>query len=135
MGNQRRALPFEPDRGKAKSGRPTEKIQPSQAIPKTVANRMARRVAVFTGLPTLAGMGVFVGSYVLITRGIADIAPGTTLAASGACFLLGLGGLSYGVLSASWETKSGTLLGLENIRANVQRLRSSIKAKKQDQPD
>ena len=137
MGDQRKALPFEPDRGKTKSTSSTGKtqVQASQAIPRSVANRMARRVAVFTGLPTIAGMGVFVGSYVLITRGIADIAPGTTLAASGFCFLLGLGGLSYGVLSASWESKNGSLLGLENIRTNVQRLRSSIRAKKQDRPD
>ena len=135
MGNQRRALPFEPDKGKAKSVPSSGNVQTSQAIPRSVANRMARRVAVFTGLPTLAGMGVFVGSYLLITRGIADIAPGTTLAASGFCFLLGLGGLSYGVLSASWESKSGSLLGLENIRTNIQRLRSSIRAKKQDRTD
>ena len=91
---------------------------------------MARRVAVFTGIPTLAGMGVFIGSYLLITRGIADIAPGTTLAASGFCFLLGLGGLSYGVLSASWESDNGSLLGFENIGTNLKRLRASIKAQK-----
>ena len=90
-----------------------------------------RRVAVFSGLPTLASIGVFIGSYVLVTRGIADIAPGTTLATSGLFFLLGLGGLSYGVLSSSWESSNGTLLGLENIKINLQRMRSSIKAQKQ----
>ncbi|MED5384301.1 MAG: PAM68 family protein [Cyanobacteriota bacterium] len=132
MGNQRRGLPFEPDRGKTRSTPSAGNAKATQAIPKSVANRMARRVAVFTGLPTLAGMGVFVGSYVLITRDIADIAPGTTLAASGFCFLLGLGGLSYGVLSASWEANDGSLLGLENIRTNLDRMRSSIRAQKQN---
>ena len=119
MGDQRRAMPFEPDGGKGKSAKTPPKRTSTQAIPRPVANRMARRVAVFTGLPTLAGMGVFIGSYLLITRGIADIAPGTTLAASGFCFLLGLGGLSYGVLSASWEADNGSLLGFENIRTNL----------------
>ena len=132
MGNQRKGLPFEPDSAKARSVSSAGKAKATQAIPKSVANRMARRVAIFTGLPTLAGMGVFVGSYVLITRGIADIAPGTTLAASGFCFLLGLGGLSYGVLSASWEANDGTLLGFENVRTNLERLRSSIRAQKQN---
>ncbi len=135
MGDQRRAMPFEPDGGKGKSAKTAPKRTSTQAIPRPVANRMARRVAVFTGLPTLAGMGVFIGSYLLITRGIADIAPGTTLAASGFCFLLGLGGLSYGVLSASWEADNGSLLGFENIRTNLKRLRSSIKAQKNKPAD
>ncbi len=92
---------------------------------------MARRVAIFTGLPSLAGMGVFVLSYVLMTRGIADIAPGVTLAGSGFFFLLGLAGLSYGVLSASWEKNNGSLLGLENVKPNLQRMRESIRAQKE----
>lgn len=130
MGDQRRSMPFEPSGGKGKPAKTAPQPAGRQAIPKPVANRMARRVAVFTGLPTLAGMGVFIGSYLLITRGIADIAPGTTLAASGFCFLLGLGGLSFGVLSASWESDNGSLLGFENIGTNLKRLRASIKAQK-----
>ena len=77
-------------------------------------------------------MGVFVGSYVLVTRGISDISPGLTLAVSGGFFLIGLAGLSYGVLSASWEPENGSLLGLENISTNIQRMRESIRAQKQE---
>lgn len=97
-------------------------------IPKEVANRMARRIAITTGLPTLLGMGVFIGSYYLITSGIADIAPVITLVASGACFLLGLIGLSYGILSASWDQKAGSILGLENIRPNIKRIKEAFKS-------
>jgi len=96
-------------------------------IPEAVANRMARRVAIATGIPTLMGMGVFVGSYLLVSRQIVDIAPGLTLTASGGCFLLGLLGLSYGVLSASWEDQPGTLLGFEQVGVNIGRLRGSLK--------
>ncbi len=97
-------------------------------IPKAVANRMARRVAFTTGLPTLSGMGVFIGSYLLIIKGIADVAPAVTLATSAICFFVGLLGLSYGILSASWEESPGTLLGLENIRPNINRMRSAFRA-------
>ena len=55
------------------------KIKRSSAIPKAVANRMARRIAFTTGIPTLLGMSVFVLSYVLIIKGIAEIAPSITL--------------------------------------------------------
>ncbi|QPN64170.1 PAM68 family protein [Synechococcus sp. CBW1004] len=102
-----------------------------KVIPDAVANRMARRIAIATGIPTLMGMGVFIGSYLLVSRGILDIPPSTTLLASGACFLLGLVGLSYGVLSSSWEDAPGTLLGREQIGVNISRLRDSIRAMRQ----
>jgi drug/metabolite transporter (DMT)-like permease len=92
---------------------------------------MARRIAIATGIPTLMGMGVFIASYVVVSRGILDIPPGATLVASGACFLLGLVGLSYGVLSSSWEDTPGSLLGREQIGLNISRLRDSIRAMRQ----
>ncbi|KGG24819.1 hypothetical protein EV14_2794 [Prochlorococcus sp. MIT 0703] len=111
---------------KIKKAKATSSSQ--QAIPKPVANRMLRRVIFASGLPTAAGMGVFVASYLIVSRGIADISPLITLISSGACFLFGLIGLSYGVLSASWEDAPGSLLGLEHIRRNIGRMRDSIKA-------
>lgn len=102
-----------------------------QVIPDAVANRMARRIAIATGIPTVMGMGVFIGSYVVVSRGILDIPPSATLVASGACFLLGLVGLSYGVLSSSWEDAPGSLLGREQIGVNISRLRESIRAMRQ----
>ena len=92
---------------------------------------MARRVAIATGVPSLMGMAVFVISYLVVSRGILDVPPSITLLGSGFFFLLGLVGLSYGVLSASWEPQPGTFLGLEHLKPNLQRLRSSIKAQKQ----
>ena len=124
MAEKRDPLPFEPRRSAPETSR-------NQAIPKDVANRMARRVAISTGVPSVMGMAVFVISYLLVSRGILDVPPSITLVASGLFFLLGLAGLSYGVLSASWESQPGTLLGLEHLKPNLQRLRSSIKAQKQ----
>ena len=89
---------------------------------------MARRVAFTTGLPTLSGMGVFVGSYFLISRGFADISPTLTLVCSALCFLVGLVGLSYGILSASWDYSPGSLLGLENISPNIKRMKDAFKS-------
>ncbi len=112
----------------SKSNKP-EKIRKSE-IPKKIANRMARRVAFTTGLPTISGMGVFIGSYFLVSKGIADIPPILTLLTSASLFLIGLIGLSYGMFSASWEDSPGSFLGLENIRKNFSRVRESINAGK-----
>ena len=101
-------------------------------IPKYVANRMARRVAFTTGIPTISGMGVFIGSYFLISKGIADISPTITLVTSAMCFLLGLVGLSYGILSASWENNPGSIFGFENIGTNINRMKEAFKSSKKN---
>ena len=101
-------------------------------IPKYVANRMARRIAFTTGIPTLSGMGVFIGSYFLISKGIAEISPSLTLVSSAMCFLLGLLGLSYGILSASWDFEPGSFLGIENIKPNINRMKDAFKSAKKD---
>lgn len=121
---------LQPSRGTSKGrSRPAKKSTPrQQTIPAAVANRMARRVAVATGIPTALGMGVFIASYLLVSRNLLDIPPGLTLIASGACFLLGLLGLSYGVLSASWEEQPGSLFGFEQIGVNIARVRASVRA-------
>ena len=93
---------------------------------------MARRIAFTTGIPTLSGMGVFIGSYFLISRGIAEISPTVTLVSSAICFLIGLLGLSFGILSASWDFNPGTFLGFENIRPNINRIKNAFKVSNVD---
>ena len=107
------------------------KVQ-SSGIPKYVADRMAKRIFFTAGIPTLLGMSVFVISYIIVTRKIAEIPPSSTIAISALFFLLGLGGLSYGILSASWDRAPGTFLGLENISLNIQRAKAAFKPASQN---
>jgi hypothetical protein len=117
-------------KAKAKA-KPPRRSAGSQVIPDAVARRMARRIALATGLPTLLGMAVIVASYLLATRNIVTIEPVVTLLGSGAFFLLGLVGLSYGVISASWEEGPGSVWGFEQIPLNLRRIRESIRAMRQ----
>ena len=105
----------------------SSKTSSTSFIPKAVANRMARRIVFTTGIPTFLGMGVFILSYFLIIKGITDVPPSVTLTSSAVFFLVGLLGLSYGILSASWEESPGSILGLENIRPNITKLRSAFR--------
>ena len=107
------------------------KVQ-SNGIPKYVADRMAKRIFFTAGIPTLLGMSVFVISYIIVTKNIAEIPPSSTIAISALFFLLGLGGLSYGILSASWDRAPGSFLGLENISLNIQRAKAAFKPASQN---
>jgi len=104
----------------------------SSGIPKYVADRMAKRIFFTAGIPTLLGMSVFVVSYIIVTRKIAEIPPSSTIAISALFFILGLGGLSYGILSASWDRAPGSFLGLENIPLNIQRAKAAFKPASQN---
>ena len=107
------------------------KVQ-KNGIPKYVADRMAKRIFFTAGIPTVLGMSVFVVSYIIVTRKIAEIPPSSTIAISALFFLLGLGGLSYGILSASWDRAPGSFLGLENIPLNIQRAKAAFKPASQN---
>ena len=104
----------------------------SSGIPKYVADRMARRIFFTAGIPTLLGMSVFVISYIIVSKNIAEIPPSSTIAISAFFFLLGLAGLSFGILSASWDKEPGSFFGIENISMNIQRAKSAFKPASQN---
>ena len=93
---------------------------------------MARRIFFTAGIPTVMGMSVFVVSYIIVTKNIAEIPPSSTIAISALFFLLGLGGLSFGILSASWDKEPGSFFGLENIAMNIERAKSAFKPASQN---
>lgn len=100
------------------------------SIPEVVSRRMMRRMAVFSGVPTFLGMASFFVSYILLTRHIVELPNVVVLLVSLGCFGLGVLGLSYGVLSASWqEDEVGSLLGLSEFSINFRRLVQGLRKK------
>ena len=110
----------------------TPKAKKSTGIPKYVADRMAKRIFFTAGIPTIMGMSVFVASYIIVTRNIAEIPPSSTIAISALFFLIGIAGLSFGILSASWDKEPGSFFGIENIPMNIQRAKAAFKPASQN---
>ena len=110
----------------------TSKTKQSSGIPKYVSDRMAKRIFFTAGIPTVMGMLVFVVSYIIVTRNIAEIPPSSTIAISALFFLLGLGGLSFGILSASWDREPGSFFGIENIPLNIERAKAAFRPASQN---
>ncbi|MBE9110232.1 PAM68 family protein [Nodosilinea sp. LEGE 07298] len=102
----------------------------SAAIPEEVSNRMLRRMLVFSGMPTASGVLTFVVSYYLVVNQVVELPSYFVLLVTLGCFGLGVIGLTYGVLSASWdEGRPGRLLGLDEFRVNFGRVTSAWGAK------
>jgi Photosynthesis affected mutant 68 len=91
-------------------------------IPEQVSKRMVRRMALFCGIPTLLGLASFPTSYFILQQGI-ELPNVAVLLVSLGCLGLGVLGLSYGVLSASWdEERLGTSLGWSEFQLNFGRM-------------
>ncbi|MBE9157298.1 PAM68 family protein [Nodosilinea sp. LEGE 06152] len=102
----------------------------SAAIPAEVSDRMLRRMLVFSGVPTASGVLTFVVSYYLVVNQVVVLPSYFVLLVTLGCFGLGVIGLTYGVLSASWdEGRPGSRLGLDEFRVNFGRVTSAWGAK------
>jgi Photosynthesis affected mutant 68 len=136
------ALPYEP---KGKSKPPVAKKPPSkpgsyksqrsprsktsQGIPEVVSQRMAKRMLAFCGMPTLLGLSTFPVSYFGFFQNGIELPNVAVLLASLGGLGLGVLGLSYGVLSASWdESIPGTKLGWQEFNLNFGRVVESFKS-------
>jgi Photosynthesis affected mutant 68 len=136
----RRSLPFEPKSRKVaepksksqpirKTAQPNKAAQSSRAkpsesgIPQVVSRRMVRRMAVFSGIPTALGMLTFVASYFVVANDLIALPTYAVLLVSLGWFGLGVVGLTYGVLSASWEEEegAGSRLGIAEFKTNLER--------------
>ncbi|MGB3267426.1 MAG: PAM68 family protein [Microcoleus sp.] len=145
----RQRLPFEPIANRKKTPKkPAEPLenpvnedkQPpapktggkqSQSIPEVVSKRMISRIALFCGVPTLLGISTFFVSYLIVSKGLFDLPNTAVLLVSMGCFGLGVLGLSYGVLSASWDEEvSGSSIGWEEFNTNFGRMREAWRGAK-----
>lgn len=144
-------LPFEPRQTKKKTpkqapaapaAQATVKTEPRRSpkndadlsvIPEAVSKRMIRRMALFCGIPTALGISSFVVSYYIVSQEILELPTIAVLLVSLGCFGLGVVGLSYGILSTSWdENRVGSILGAEEFATNLGRMVQAWKANKRE---
>lgn len=98
----------------------------SMAIPEVVSKRMARRMALLCGIPTFLGIATFFVSYFLIVQVGLKLPNAAVLLVSMGFFGLGVLGLSYGVLSASWDEETpGTIFGWQEFTSNFGKMTSA----------
>lgn len=93
---------------------------------------MVRRMALLSGIPTALGMSTFVISYLVVSNDLFKLPTYAVLLVSLGWFGLGVLGLSYGVLSASWdEEEPGSRLGWAEFKTNFGRMMQARQSNKQ----
>jgi len=101
------------------------------AVPELVANRMIARIAGFFGIPVFGGMAIFVAAFFASKKYDLVVPPVIVAYATQFPFVLGLVGISYAILSSSWDDEDGSLLGIDEFKVNVQRIRDGFDRTKQ----
>jgi hypothetical protein len=125
----------EPETSKSEpetSQQKTSNRRADRAIPQVVSQRMVRRVGVFSGVPMVVGMLVLISSYFITTQ-VVEL-PHTAIILVSMGFLgMSVLGVSYGVISASWdENLVGSLLGWQEFTTNFRRLRQAWRSNSQN---
>lgn len=115
-----------PSKTATKKNKPAVVTRNSMVIPDVVSKRMARRMAVLCGIPSILGISTFFVSYFLVTNVHLKLPNVAVVLLSMGFFGLGVVGLSYGVLSASWDEETpGTTLGWQEFTTNLGRMTSA----------
>ena len=150
--SSRKPLPFEPAKSRKKQGKKlssspktkvTEKqstpnlsqkskrVRAESSIPEIVSRRMISRMVLLSGTPLLLALLTFVFGYFIIINDLFTQPNQVILLVSISFFGLSVIGLSYGIFSASWdEDKKGSLLGLQELKTNFQRMKEAWKEAK-----
>lgn len=107
----------------SRTDRTTQPTVQQAAIPDAVSRRMIKRMAFLCGIPSALGMSTFVVSYLLVVNDLFKVPTYAVLLVSLGWFGLGVLGLSYGVLSASWDEETvGSWVGWSEFNTNLGRM-------------
>jgi hypothetical protein len=123
--------PAKEPRSKASGSKPAQPARSSNlqsGIPDIVSRRMIRRIAWCSGVPTALGMSTFVVSYLVVSNDWVQLPTYAVLLVSLGWFGLGVLGVSYGVLSSSWDEAAGSLIGWTELQTNWKRMTTEWKA-------
>jgi len=136
----RKPLPFEPQPIKKKKKNATNPRVPALSspprqrvdIPEVVNRRLVRLAALFCGIPTALGVLTFIVSYILVSQHIVALPNTVVVLVSMLFFGMGVLGLSYGAISASWdEDRVGSWWGWQEFVRNFAILRNAWQEQKE----
>jgi len=128
---QERAEQKDAELRKVKQIRETDQLlqedRGAAAIPEKVAMRMGKRMLPFVGIPLFGVMGAFVTFWYFAVYKNLQFETGLVAATTIAILVAGLLGITYSVMSASWdEDREGTLVGTDEFKRNLDTIKGGL---------
>ena len=103
------------------------------AIPEKVAQRMGKRMLPFVGIPLFGTFASFIGFWYMAVYRDQEFQPALVATTSFVFLAIGLLGITYSVLSASWDDdREGSVLGLDEFKTNVGNLKDGLARTKEN---
>jgi len=92
-----------------------------------VSDRILGRIVTFSGIPLLLGFASGPAAYMYKLSGKGELSANLLYGSGTAIFVLAAVGISYGVLSASWDPRrAGSALGVDEFKNNLPALMDRI---------
>ncbi|NJK47598.1 DUF3464 family protein [Candidatus Gracilibacteria bacterium] len=124
--------PIQPQKESGKTKNVARKKATERSIPESVSKRMIRRMAFFSGIPTGLAMSSFFVFYWIVSHEWLEIPASAVGAVTLGLFGLGVLGLSYGILSSSWdEDRDGGWIGAQEFKTNFGRMTAAWREAKE----
>lgn len=103
-------------------------------IPEKVAQRMGKRMLSFVGIPLFGSLASFVGFWYMATYQDMEFAPALVATTSFVFLAVSLLGITYSVLSASWDDdrEGSGGFGLDEFNKNVGSLKGGLSRAKEN---
>jgi hypothetical protein len=99
---------------------PIDDYDPTAAVPTIVTDRMLKRIIIFAGSPIFFGLTLLPLFYYLKIKHDLDIPTWIVYSIQSLAWGGGLAGISYGIVSTSWEPRrEGSFLGWTEFQANL----------------
>lgn len=103
------------------------------AIPEKVAQRMGKRMLPFVGIPLIGSFASFIGFWYMAVYRDQEFQPALVATTSFVFLAIGLLGITYSVLSASWDDdREGSGLGLDEFKTNIGNLQDGLQRTKEN---
>lgn len=103
------------------------------AIPEKVAQRMGKRMLPFVGIPLFGSFASFIGFWYMAVYRDMEFQPALVATTSFVFLAIGLLGITYSVLSASWDDdRDGSGLGIDEFKTNIGSLKEGLARTKEN---
>lgn len=92
----------------------------TDTVPTTITDRMLKRILIFAGAPITVGLLLYPAFYYLKVKQNIDFDNWIVVLVQSLTFGAGLLGISYGIMSSSWdERREGSFLGVDEFKTNL----------------